>query len=153
MSLINKLIRWYFGPSGFGTRGIRRARVSGALTIVGSPLTVQRGVEVAETGIVTRRFVCRYFAEVNDKLPGITGEATVRAISAKFSRDITCEGEVSGTTGVMAFTLGTACAFANDVSTFGDGTGKILLDEATETQDRTGWRSVSIRCSSNPGLT
>src|SRR5581483_3920978 len=114
----------------------------GALQIVGSPTSVQRGIELAESGIVVRRIQVRYFAEVNDRLEGITGEATVRAISQKFSREITCEGEVSGAIGIMAFTLGSACAFANDVATFGDGTGKILLDEATETQERGGWRSV-----------
>lgn len=124
----------------------------GAITIVGSPLTVQRGIELAETGIVARRFQVRYFAEVNDKLEGITGEAVVRGISAKFSRDITCEGEVSGATGVMAFTLATTCTFANDVDTYGDGTGKILLDEATVSQERSGWKGVSIRASSNPLL-
>lgn len=124
----------------------------GAITIVGSPLTVNRGLELAETGINARRFQCRYFPEVNDRLEGITGEAVVRGISAKFSRDVTCEGEVSGATGVMAFNLAATCAFANDVSTFGDGSGKLLLDEATETQERTGWRSVSVRVSSNPLL-
>lgn len=153
MNFLSRLQRWYVGPSGFGSTGIRRQRICGALQIVGTPSTVQRGIESSETGIVARRFACRYFAEINDKLAGITGEVTVRALSAKFSRDITFEGEVSGATGVMAFALGTTCTFANDVSTFGDGTGKILLDEVTETQDRNGWRAVSGRCSSNPLLT
>lgn len=133
---------------------LQRLRVAGALSIVGTPNTVRRGVEVAETGIICRRFVVRYFPEVNDRLEGITGEAIVRAISAKFSRDITCEGEVVGATGIMAFVLATAISFANDVNTFDTaGTaGLIYLDEATETQERGGWRSVSVRASSNPLL-
>jgi hypothetical protein len=130
----------------------KRYGVMGALTIVGTPAAVQRGIELGETGIVCRRVAVRYFAEVNDRLEGITGEATLRAISAKFSRDITVEGEVAGATGIMAFNLAVALTFANDMATFGDGTGKILLDEATETQERSGWRSVSVRASSNPML-
>lgn len=134
---------------------VRRLRIAGALSIVGTPNTVRRGVETAESGIICRRFVVRYFPEVNDRLEGITGEAIVRAISAKFSRDITCEGEVVSSAGLMAFTLATAISFANDVNTFdtANTAGLIFLDEATETQERGGWRSVSIRASANPLLT
>lgn len=95
----------------------------------------------------------RYFAEINDKLPGITGETTVRAISALASKDITVEGEVSSATGIMAFTIGqVVTTLVNDDTLFGGTTGKIFLDEATETQDRGGWRSVNARLSSNPLL-
>lgn len=153
MNLISSFVRWYQGPSGFGSAGIRRQGICGALTIVGTPAGVQRGIEIAEIGIVCRRFVVRYFAEINDKLPGITGETTLRAISAIASRDITVEGEVSGATGIMAFTIGqVVTTLTNDVGGFGASAGKIILDEATETQDRSGWRSINGRLSSNPLL-
>lgn len=155
MNLISSFLRWYHGPVGFGSAGIRRQRVCGALSIIGATgfTSVQRGIESAETGIICRRFIVRYFAEVNDKLAGISGETVVRAISGIASRDVTVEGEVNGATGIMAFTIGqVVTTLANDVSSFGASAGKIILDEATETQDRTGWRSVNVRLSSNPLL-
>ena len=92
--------------------------------------------------------------EVNERLQDNAGETIARALSNKFSREITVEGEVTGPgTGVMAFTLATTCSLANDTNDYGDGTGRILLDEATVTQERAGWRSVNIRLSSNPQLT
>jgi hypothetical protein len=112
----------------------------------------QRGVEATETGINCESFECRYFPEVNEGLQGIGGETFIKAKSVKFSRDITLNGEVNGSTGVMAYSLTTACTVANDVATYGDGTGTILLDEATETQNRTAWRSISAKLSSNPNL-
>lgn len=122
-----------------------------AVTIVGLS-GLKYGVETAETGINCETFECRYFPYVNAKLDGITGEPVARAQSAKLSREITISGEVTGSSGVMAFATGAACAVANDVSTWGDGTGTILFDEATESQNRTGWRSASVQVSSDPTL-
>src|SRR5262245_42417500 len=127
-----------------------------ALNIVGTtPGTLARGIESAETGINVRRFQVRYFAEVNDKLEGITGEGNWRAISGVPSREITAEGEVSSNTGLMTFAIGAVATFANDIvfpfnATIG---GKVLVDEVTETQERAGWRSISMRCTSNPLIT
>lgn len=125
------------------------------------PGVYQRGVEIAELGIVVRRFIVRYFPEVDERFKETTGQTFVRVQSRFFSRQISVEGETKGTTGIMAFTLGTALGFANDDITFKDRTdngqpqnprGTIILDDATESQDRQGWRSVSIRASSNPLL-
>lgn len=124
-------------------------RCIGAITIVGGS-GYQKGIEVGQGGINIESFEVRYFPEVDEKLAGITGESVIRAFSSKFSRDITMSGEVNAGTGAMAYTLATACTVANDVGTFGDGTGSILLDEVTETQSRSGWRSVSFKLSSNP---
>jgi hypothetical protein len=123
----------------------------------------QRGIERDEVGIVVRRFQVTYFPEVNERIKDLSMQTFIRVQSQFFSRKIACDGEVRTTTvtGIMAFTLGVACAFANDVITFKDrGTnnqpinprGTILLDEATETQDRNGWRFVSVRASSDPLL-
>lgn len=124
------------------------------ILIVGSaPWTLaQRGVEFNEVGLAIRRFSTRYFPEVNERLQNNAGETIARALSDKFSREVSWEGETTGTTGLMAATLGTAMTFANDTNDFGDGSGKLLLDEATVTQERGGWRSVSGRASSNPQL-
>jgi hypothetical protein len=119
----------------------------------GTPWSLaQRGVELNETAlnINVRRFVVRYFPEINEKLPDNFGETIARGISDKFSRDITCEGE---TLGAATLALDTAITFANDVNDFGDGSGLILLDDAEVTQERAGWRALVARASSNPGLT
>lgn len=109
-----------------------------------------RGIETAETGIVCASFSCRYFPYVNDYLEGITGEPVTRAVSSKLSREVSVSGEVAGSTGIMAITVATAATVANDVSTFGDGTGAFYFQEATESQERGGWRSVDVQLLSHP---
>lgn len=110
----------------------------------------QRGMEATETGINIEQLSVRYYAEVNEHLQGITGETVLTAKSQKFARDITANGETNNTTGWMAFTLIAAPTIANDVATFGDGTGTILMDEATETQGRSAWRAADFSLSSFP---
>lgn len=126
----------------------------GALTIIGA-LNATRGIAVAETGINVSRFVVRFFGYVNDRLNGITGEVVVRGVSQKFSREVTAEGEVTGATGIIAFTLAAIVTFANSVTLFGGAgnAGIFLLDEATDTQERDAWHRVSVRASSDPLLT
>jgi hypothetical protein len=158
--MIRRLSRWFRRPQGFGTAGIRRHRISGAILIVGS-WAAQRGVELDETGISVRAFDCGYKPFVNERLMSNIGEPRARAVSSGFSREVTIQGEVTGTTGLMAATVGIAITVANDVKTFqpttyGTGTGPpdalLLLDEVTETQERAGWRSINARLSSDPGI-
>lgn len=137
---------------GFGNAGIRRQAVSGAILIVGS-WDAQRGVELDETGISVSSFTCRYFPFVNEKLMSNVGEPRARAVSDKLSREVKIKGEVTGATGVMAFAVATACDVANDVADFGDGSGDLLFDEATVSQERAGWREVDMSLSSDPGVT
>lgn len=153
--LLNQLKRWLFGPTGFGSAGIRRHRICGAIIIAGgAPWSLaQRGVESDETGINIAAFNVRYYLAVNEKLPSNVGEPRARALSDDFSRDITLRGEtLVGGGGVLDFTIGTACSLANDTNTYGTGTGTILMDEATESQERAGWRTLDIRLSSDPQL-
>jgi len=111
------------------------------------------GIESAETGINVSSFSCRYFPEFDDKLANKDGQTIVRARPAKFSREVSVSGEVTGATGVMAFTLVAACTIANDDDVFGDGSGSLVLDEATEGQERNGFRNVDITISADPELT
>jgi hypothetical protein len=150
-NLLSFVAGLFAAPTGFGSAGIRRHRICGALIIYGN-WAGQRGVELDETGISVRSFEVRYFPFVNEKLMSNVGEPRARAISDKFSREVTVAGEVTGTTGIMAFTLGTQCTVANDVDDFGDGSGDLLLDEATVSQERANWRSVSAKLSSDPGV-
>lgn len=145
--MIRRLLKSFFG-SGF----LHRARECGAVTVLGSG-NAQYGVELNETGISVRSVVARYFAEIDVRIMDNVGETRGRVKSQKFSRDVTVEGEVLNPgTGVMAFTLTTACTIANDVNDYGDGSGTLLMDEATVTQTRAEWRGVSVKLSSNPGL-
>lgn len=158
MNPFSLLFSFFGKPSGFGSAGICRQRECGALTIIGAGLTgLQIGVETAITGISVRRFVCRYYLEVNAKLPNEKSETKGRIVSDKWSRDIEVEGEVTGSTGLMAATMATdiTSTLANDVTTFAPTAGLIFLDEVTETQERgaESFRSISARASSNPQLT
>lgn len=150
--MIRQFLSLFAPDKKFGNAGIRRQRVSGAVTVLGSG-NAQYGVELNETGISVRSVVVRYYAEIDVRIMDNVGETRGRVKSQKFSRDVTVEGEVLNPgTGVMAFTLTTACTIANDANDYGDGTGTLLLDEATVTQTRAEWRSVSAKLSSNPGL-
>lgn len=156
--LVPLLASFFSRPSGFGSAGIRRQRECGALSVVGAGLTgLQLAVETAIVGISVRRFVCRYYLEINAKLPNNFGQTKGRVIDDKWSRDIEVEGEVTGSTGLMAATMATdiTTTLANDVTTFAPTAGLIFLDEVTETQERgpESFRSISARASSNPQLT
>lgn len=143
-------------PTGFGSAGIRRHRICGAIIVAGGPpwSDAQRGVETDETGVNIANFSVRYYLAVNEKLPSNVGEPRARALSDDYSRDISLRGEVLvGGGGVLDFTIGTDCSLANDTDTFGTGAGTILFDEATETQERAGWRTLDMRLSSDPQLT
>lgn len=123
-----------------------------ALTYLGSATALQRGVELAEPGIGVRRFEVNYFPEVDEFHQNNLGETDGAVISTSPSRDITIEGEVTGTTGHMSDTFTAAIAIvANDVTTFG-GAGGIYLKRARETQERASWRDVSLEFKSRPGL-
>lgn len=143
--------RFFSAPAGFGSAGIRRQSICGAVTVLG--FTGQYGVETTETGISVKSFVVRYFPEINVQIMDNVGETRGKVKSQKFSREVTIEGEVLSLTGVMAFGLLTACVPSNDVADFGDGSGTLLLDECTVNQTRADWRTASLKLTSFPGLT
>lgn len=125
-----------------------------SLTYFGAATSLQRGVETAEPGIGVRSFVVRYFPEVNEFHQDNFGESDGKVVSSLASREITIDGEVTGsTTGRMIDTFTAAITtIANDKAQFGSPTGGIYLQEATESQSRAEWRSVNLRYESRPGL-
>lgn len=149
--MISRLHSFFSAPSGFGTAGIRRQRICGAVTVLGSG-NLQFGVEHPETGGTIETFTVRYFLETDVPVLDNFGEVRGRVKSSKVSREITAEFEVNGPTGLMAMGFLTACSFANDIQDFGDGTGTPLLQEVTITQNRGEWRKGSMKFLSNPGL-
>lgn len=149
MNQFRSLLRSFFGI-GF----LPKAREVGALTIIGSGVTgLQRGVEAAETGISVRRVTVRYFPRVREELLDNLGERKALVVSSVASREVTIEGEVTDSTGVMAYTFLTACTMANDKTDFGSPTGGLYMVEATVEQERAGWRSVTVRLESDAGIT
>lgn len=123
-----------------------------ALTYIGSLSGLQRGTELAETGIGVVSFTVKYSPEVNEKHQNNLGETDGRVVSTLSSREVTIEGEVTGATGVMAYTFVAAVTPANDVADFGSPAGGLYMHEATVSQSRADWRKVSIRLESNPLL-
>lgn len=148
-----KIFNLFRSPTGFGTAGIRRQRICGAVAVLGSG-NAQYGVPVPEVGISAKTVTARYFPEINAPIMDNVGETRGKVKSTKFSREVTIEGETTtlGASGVMGYGLLTACVPANNVSRFGDGSGTLLLDEATVTDQRAEWEMVSVKLTSNPGL-
>lgn len=135
--------------TGFGSAGISRQRECGALLVVGGGgwENAQRGVETDEIGMNIRRFECRYYLAVNEKLQNNAGEPRARSMSDDWSRDITIEGEMIGP---VPYSIATACEVANDTDILGTGAGDIFIDELADNQERGGWRSWTGRFSSDP---
>ena len=122
-----------------------------AVAVLGSG-NAQYGVPLPEVGISVKSVTTVYKLEINVPILDNVGEIRGKVKSTKVSRDVTIDGETTGATGVMAFGFLTACIPANNISRFGDGTGTLLLDEATVTDARAEWEMVSLKLSSNPGL-
>jgi hypothetical protein len=129
-----------------------------AINVVGrSPWTnAQRGVDSPELGISVRRFAVRYFLEVNERLQDNNGQVIARAMATLASREITIEGEMTGTAGLMNLAWGVSVQIIqNEINQWpsqGPTAPWIFMDEVTETQERAGWRSINMRLSSNPEL-
>lgn len=123
-----------------------------ALTYLGSAAALQRGVELAEPGIGVKRFEVHYFPEVDEFHQNNLGETDGAVISTSPSRDITIEGEVTGTTGHMSDVFTSAITIiANDLTTFG-GAGGVYMKKATEKQERAAWREVTLEFKARPSL-
>lgn len=128
------------------------------LSLVGVSSPVQRGIEAAETGVNLESIEVRYFHEVKERLKNYQGQTRGFALTDKFSRVVTVDGEVDGSTGLMASVGNAAATFSNDVSDFvavtsGTNAGGFYLDEATVSQSRDGWRRVNLQYSSDPLVT
>lgn len=124
-----------------------------ALTLIGSGISaLQRGVELAETGIGVLSFEVRYFPRVNEYHENNLGERDGNVRSSVASREVNIEGEVTGATGIMAHTFLAACTVANDIADFGSPTGGLYAQEFTVIQARADWRKVRGRYESDPGL-
>lgn len=121
-----------------------------ATTILGGA-GYQQGVEVVEAYGNQEQFSVRYFPFLDNKIDGIGGEPFLRVRSTVASRDITCNGEFSGS--LTQFSMTTVSTLANDVADFGSAAGSIFLKELTMNQNRANLRSVDASLDSNPTIT
>jgi hypothetical protein len=148
--MIKRLLNTLFPPAGgFGSAGIRRHKICGAILVVGGGgwENAQLGVETDEVGMNIKTFSCRYYLAINRKLENNVGEPRARSFTDAWSRDIKMAGEIIGP---IPYSIATACEIANDTNLLGDGSGDIFLDEATDSQTRGDWRAIDMSLSSDP---
>ncbi len=121
-----------------------------ALTYIGSAIaSLQRGVESGQTGMLISSFSVRYFSEVDERHQSNLGETDGMVRSSVASREVSMEGEMSGST---SYTFLAACSVSNDVADFGSATGGLYMTDVTVSQSRADWRKLSITLHSDPGL-
>lgn len=118
------------------------------VTLVNIP-GFQRGVENNESGINIESIEVRYFPQFKEFLKDEDGLIIGFAVPSELSREITLQGEISGSNGLMAATHTSAVSLANDTGDF-DAGGSIYMEEASVSQARAAWRSLSMRLSSHP---
>ena len=90
------------------------------------------GVAADETGINVKSFKTKVEPEFRYVMPGKNG-AGRGFVAAPMKKDVAIDGEVTGSTGVMAAVIGTAFAPSNSSAYFGaPTTGLYLLDGEVE---------------------
>lgn len=124
---------------------------AGVITLIGVTAPTQRGIASAEAGVNASKFSLEIEPEINDWLPGITGEAIGKAVGSPMGR-LTIEGEITAATGIMAALTTTVFVPTNTVNYFGRTAGGFYLSRATVDQDRDGWKRLSAEFESRFGV-
>lgn len=113
------------------------------------------GIAADETALNIEAFEVKCSPSFRELLGDRVNNPKAWAIGASM-QNITLSGEISGSTGPMAFTFTTACTLANMTSLgtiFGISAGDVLLEEATVSQARAGWKSLSQSLRRDVGVT
>lgn len=118
-----------------------------SLTIVGTN-GYTRGLS-NETGINCKSFKLDVEPEINEKLPGVDGQAICKAIGNPMGK-LSIEGEFNSTlAGLMTSSFVSAVTFSNSTTYFGRTQGGWYMDKASINLERDGWQSMSTEYSSN----
>lgn len=151
MNIFKWLNNWFSGPTGFGSAGIRRQRICGAVTLVN--LTgFSYGIPADETSINVSRFNVAVEPEFKQFMQSRINEARGFAVGAA-KADVTVEGEVSGTTGIMAATVTTSgYTPANSTAFWGAPTTGWYLNRGEVDQVRDNFKRMSATFSCNAGI-
>lgn len=107
----------------------------------------QRGVASDETAVNCSSFAVTVKPEINDWLPGITGQAKGKAVGDP-EGELTMDFEIGGSTGIMAAVFTTAFVPVNTTTYAGRSQGGFYMDEITVTQEREGWKKGSAKFTS-----
>jgi hypothetical protein len=111
----------------------------------------QQGVNADETGISIESFRARVAPEFKNFALNKSGEKRGFAVAAA-ELTVSIEGEVTGSTGVMAAALTTATSISNVTTYFGAPTTGKYLDSGEVTETRDGFKRVSLEFSANAGI-
>ncbi len=151
--MIKNFLSWLFSPAptGFGSAGMRRHRICGAVTLVNLSGFVW-GIASDETAINVSRFRCVVEPEFKSFLPDKQNLARGFAVaSPKVTVD--AEGEISGSTGIMAASVVTAgYTPANSTSYWGSPSTGLYLDRGEVDNSRDNFKRMSASLSAYAGI-
>lgn len=136
--------------TGFGSAGIRRQQICGAITLVNLSGFVW-GVASDETAVNISRFRCAVEPEFKTFLGDKQNAARGFAV-APMKLDLTMEFEISGSTGVMAAVPATAFAPTNSVAYFGAPSTGLYLNRGEVENTRDGFKKGSAEFTANAGI-
>lgn len=103
-----------------------------------------------ETGINIESMSRKYGAK-KIRVPDKQGSARGK-IYYDFTIDLQIDGEVSGSTGIMAAVIGASITIANIIFGFGITTGGVYVDEATVSYNREKLQVISLKASVDPQI-
>jgi hypothetical protein len=113
------------------------------MTIIGTTVSEQHGVETDEGGIHVKTFNASYEPEFIDPLVNKVGERINEARGAVCSK-FSINGEVKDTSGaLLVATFYAAATVANDKDGFGQTAGGVYMNSAKMDQSATGWKMFS----------
>jgi len=126
------------------------AREAGAVTLVNAS-GYQWGVETNETGINVESHEVTYKPEQKEYLLDRVGTKIGFAVDDP-EASISVQGEVSGSSGLMAAGFTSAVTVANDHADFGVSSGGVYMDEVTLSQGRAAWKKFSATYTKNKSI-
>ncbi len=109
------------------------------------------GVGADETGVNIESFRCRVAPENKTFALDKVGQKRGFAVQP-MELTVTIEGEVTGSTGIMAAVGGAATTIANSTAYFGAPTTGKYLDSAEVSSGREGFQRVTAEFSANAGI-
>lgn len=151
MNIIEFFSNWFKAPTGFGTAGIRRHRICGAVTLVnltgftwGIP-SDEDSINVSQFRVIVEpEFKVFAMSRINEARGFAIGEAKA---------EVDVEGEITGSTGIMAATVATAGYNPNNATNFwGAPSTGLYLNRGEVTMSRDGFEKMSASFSCNAGI-
>ena len=128
---------------------------AGTVSIVPNASTYVWGVSAAEAGINIESIDLDYKPEFKNFLMSRQNEKIAFAVASP-EVEVSIQGEISGSTGLMAATFIAVTVLGNSIDYFGVAIANawsIFLDGATVSMKRDGWKSVNWKGSGNKGIT